>query len=142
MITDGQGHVLLCERVDTTYQHIQTVQGGVDAGETPRQAAERELKEELGLAQGQFEIIAEAPSTYRYEWPEAYQRSIKNKDQYVGQEQTFFLALIPFDAVFHLDKHNREFSRVWWGTPEALLSQSWDIKQPGNKAALRYFGLI
>lgn len=141
IVTDGSGRVLLCHRAEITYQAVQTVQGGIDWGETPAVAAARELKEELGLEDAQFSMIGAMPTPYKYDWPLEFIRS-KGTGKYRGQEQWFFCAQIAPDTVFYLDAHHREFSRVEWGAPQDLVSQSWEGKRPGIEAALRHFGLL
>ncbi|OJF12400.1 NUDIX domain-containing protein [Couchioplanes caeruleus] len=48
VFSDDDGRILL---VDPTYKHFWNLPGGaVDAGETPRQACIREVREELGLS--------------------------------------------------------------------------------------------
>ena len=47
MLTDGQGRVFVGRRLDTP-DAWQMPQGGIDDGESPRQAAMRELLEEIG----------------------------------------------------------------------------------------------
>jgi ADP-ribose pyrophosphatase YjhB (NUDIX family) len=47
LFTDGVGRVLICE---PTYKEVWEAPGGaVEEGESPREAAAREVKEELGL---------------------------------------------------------------------------------------------
>jgi putative (di)nucleoside polyphosphate hydrolase len=143
IVTDGKGHVLLCERSDLKYEGTwQTPQGGIDPGETAREAASRELGEELGLAPEEFEIIAESSQKYRYEWTEAYQ-AVNPFRQYVGQEQQFFLAKVHPDAQFYLDTAGHgEFRQVKWGSPADLVKYCWEAKRPGIEASLREFGLL
>ena len=56
MLTDGQGRVFVGRRLDTP-DAWQMPQGGIDDGESPRQAAMRELLEEIGTDAA--EIVAE-----------------------------------------------------------------------------------
>ncbi len=140
IVSDGNGKVLLCRRLGkrTTYQ---TVQGGIDKGETAEQAARRELQEELGLKPNQFEITAALLGKHRYSWARAYRKSIPHP-KYVGQEQEFFLAVVSKKTKFDLDAHHREFEEVYWGTPEELIKKSWRNKRPILRKALKGFGLI
>jgi len=143
IVTDGEGHVLLCERNDLKYEgHWQTPQGGIDPGETAREAASRELGEELGLAPEEFEIIGESAHKYKYEWTEAYQ--LMNPFRaFVGQEQQFFLARVKPDAQFYLDSIGHgEFKQVKWGSPSDLVKYCWEAKRPGIEASLKEFGLL
>jgi putative (di)nucleoside polyphosphate hydrolase len=144
IVTDGNGRVLLCERADLPGA-IQTVQGGIDAGETALQAAHRELHEEIGLSDSKFRIVASLPDPYRYDWPKEILAQLEPNDafwQYRGQEQYFFLAQTPPDATFRLDGHGQEFSRVWWGTPQEMIAGAWEYKRAILKDALKKFGLL
>lgn len=141
IITDGQGRVLLCRRATAALPFVQTVQGGIDPGESPREAAIRELFEEIGLRAEQLEIIAEAPEKYRYDFLPDFSGSVY--ERYRGQEQTFFLAQTDPSVEFDLAAHGeQEFQEVWWGTPEEFVREAWDLKRPGIAMALRAFGLL
>lgn len=141
IITDGQGRVLLCERVGKL-PFVQTVQGGIDVGESARTAAERELGEEIGLRPEQFAIIAECPTTFTYEFTPDMSLA-PDFTRFRGQEQTFFLAKVDPGAQFILDAHHeQEFERVWWGVPEEFVREAWDLKRPGIEMALKAFGLL
>lgn len=144
IVTDGQGNILLCERHDKPGM-IQTVQGGIDEGENPEEAAVRELKEELGIDPGDFEVKAYLIDTFKYDWTPEIQKRLKQlgkKVKFKGQEQHYFLVEIDHDQEFDLDYHHREFSKVWWGKPEELVEKIWHRKRPGLKAALEGFDLL
>lgn len=65
----------------------QMPQGGIDRGEDPRRAAERELFEETNVAS--IRLIAEAPEWIHYDLPdEALGWALKGK--YRGQRQRWF----------------------------------------------------
>lgn len=141
IITDGQGRVLLCRRVGGL-PFVQTVQGGIDPGETARESAARELGEEVGLRPDQFTIVAECPTTSRYDFL-PLQTLNERMEAYRGQEQTFFLAQVDPNVQFVLDTHHeQEFERVWWGTPEEFVREAWDLKRPGIEMALKAFGFL
>lgn len=146
IVTDGNGRILLCEREDLPGA-IQTVQGGIDAGESPEDAARRELYEEIGLRPDAYEIVASLPEPLRYDWPPELKKrwSLNPFDRfskYDGQEQHFFLVRVSPDATFDLDAHAREFSRCEWGTPSELLEGAWEYKRPILKSALEQFDLL
>jgi putative (di)nucleoside polyphosphate hydrolase len=143
IVTDGKGHVLMCERNDLRYEGTwQTPQGGIDPGETAREAASRELGEELGLAPEDFEITKESSKKYKYDWPIAYQ-NVNPFREYVGQEQQFFLAEVKPGAEFYLDVAGHgEFKTVKWGSPQDLVNKCWEAKRPGIEASLKEFGLL
>ena len=62
-------------------------QGGIDSGETPREAILRELKEEIGTAE--VEIIAESQDWLTYEFPHWLVQNIWD-GRYRGQRQKWF----------------------------------------------------
>ena len=62
-------------------------QGGIDSGETPRDAAWRELREETGLTEEHVELVAETPVWLTYEVP----RTRPTFFGYRGQTQKWFL---------------------------------------------------
>lgn len=144
IVTDGNGHVLLCERTETPFEgKVQTVQGGIDRGETVREAGAREMYEEIGVEEGQFEILAESEKKYRYEWPEEYRKTLSLTNPYIGQEQQFLLVKVAPDTAFRFDRDaHQEFKSVRWGMPEELVRGAWESKQPGLLGALKEFGFL
>jgi len=145
IVTDGNGRVLLCERADLPGA-VQTVQGGIDEGETAEQAATREIQEEIGLHSSDYAIVSSLPEPMRYAWPaELRDRLRQERDafgEFEGQEQYFFLARVAPDVTFDLDAHVREFSNVRWGTPQEMVDGAWEYKRNNLKAALEGFGLL
>lgn len=65
----------------------QMPQGGIDEGESPRQAALRELHEETGIRS--VEIIAETPDWLTYDLPASLQGKVWGGG-YRGQKQRWF----------------------------------------------------
>jgi len=144
MLTDGHGRVLCCERGDETYgDALQTVQGGIDPGETVIEAALREASEELGIDPAVITILGVMDEKFRYRWTDqgAYSTKFPNSS-YVGQEQQFVCGQMEPGTPMDLDAHHREFTRVFWGIPQELIEGSWEMKRPGIIAALQYFGLL
>ncbi len=72
IITNQQGQLLWAKR------HAQNAwqfpQGGVDEGETPKQAMYRELYEEVGLKPEDVKILKQTDEWYRYRLPPKYIR--------------------------------------------------------------------
>lgn len=109
---NDKGNVFVGERIDTPGAW-QMPQGGIDAGETPEQAAFRELKEEIGT--NKAEIIATAPQKLRYDLPPDVRQRLWN-GKYAGQEQTWIAAKFTGDDQdIKLDTHEQiEFSNWQW----------------------------
>ncbi len=65
-------------------------QGGIDRGETPKQAMIRELHEEVGLKPEHVRIVARTRDWLRYEVPDRFIRR-DARGFYKGQKQIWFL---------------------------------------------------
>lgn len=141
IVTDGEGRVLLCYRRQKPRGVVQTVQGGIDPGETALEAAKREMQEELGVGPDDFEIIDQAKEKFRYTW-NLWTR-LWSKEGWAGQEQQYFLARMKPDVTFAVDAHHtHEFEKVEWGTPKEMAEKAWSYKRPGIVMALKDFGLL
>jgi hypothetical protein len=68
MLINERTEIFLARRNDVLGEAWQMPQGGIDRGETPKQAAFRELKEEIGTDHA--EIIAESKHWFYYDLPE------------------------------------------------------------------------
>jgi len=64
---NGAGHVFSAKRIDTPGDAWQMPQGGIDGAESPREAALRELEEEIGTAEAT--ILAETHDWLSYDLP-------------------------------------------------------------------------
>ena len=93
IVTNSKGRVLAFERTDVPGSW-QLPQGGVDAGETPEEAAWRELGEETGLTKKDVELVDEFPDWTAYELPAG-----PRKNGRVGQAQRWFTFRVKDDAV-------------------------------------------
>lgn len=67
--------------------HWQMPQGGIDAGETPEQAAFREMYEETGILQDKVQLLRVSKNWYTYDLPDKTHRLID------GERQKWFLFL-------------------------------------------------
>ncbi len=87
MLLDGQGRVFVARRIDTAAEAWQMPQGGIDAGETPVQAAWREMEEEIGTSAAT--LLAESRGWLRYDLPPALVPRLW-RGRFRGQEQKWF----------------------------------------------------
>ena len=87
MLMNNDGHIFVGQRLDNPSQAA-NAKGGIDEGETPKEAALRELLEEIGT--NNAEIIAEHPEPLDYDLPEDIAKKLWN-GKYAGQRQFWFL---------------------------------------------------
>ena len=88
LIINAAGEVLMGERRDFPGAW-QMPQGGIDEGETPQQAALRELTEETGLLPASVTIIDEYPRWLIYVLPAHF--GVHNRAATIGQMQRWFV---------------------------------------------------
>jgi putative (di)nucleoside polyphosphate hydrolase len=96
----------------------QMPQGGIDPGETPRQAALRELREEAGTDKA--EIVAESRLWHAYDLPAEIAVGIWG-GRFRGQRQRWFaMRFTGADEDIDLDRYHAEFDAWKWVSPEEL----------------------
>ncbi len=130
VLVNRAGLVFGGRRIDNPTDAWQMPQGGIDAGETPRQAALRELGEEIGLAPRHVEVEAETPGWVRYDLPPELLGRIWN-GRFCGQQQKWFLMRFTGrDEDIDIATPHPEFDRWQWMTPEALTEKIVPFKRP------------
>ncbi len=109
-------------------------QGGIDKGESPKEALFRELKEEIGT--DKVEIIAEYPDWVSYDFPS----NINNKMYpYDGQMQKYFLVRLLPEAKIDLNTKMPEFSEYKFIPIEEVYDHIASFKKPVYQKVLTYF---
>ena len=113
IIFNKEGNLLWCKR--KTGDGWQFPQGGIKRTETPEQALFRELNEEIGLGQGDVEILHQTSGWLRYRLPKNYIRQ-QDEPVCIGQKQKWFLlALQSDDDSVHLNRSGEpEFDDWCW----------------------------
>ena len=137
MLFNRDGKVFVGKRIDQTVEGWQMPQGGIDKGETPRQAALRELLEEIGTDRA--EIIAEMDDWVTYDLPE-HLVGVAFKGKYKGQRQKWFaLRFTGQDSEIDLTAHEPEFSAFQWVGLDALPELIVPFKREIYKAVIAAF---
>ena len=89
MLVNSDDRVFVGRRIDMKGPHWQMPQGGIDPGESPKEAALRELEEETGVSRDLVRIEAENEDWLAYDLPlELLDKLWGGK--YRGQEQKWF----------------------------------------------------
>lgn len=118
MLLDRNKRVFVGRRSDVAGDNWQMPQGGIDRGETPRQAALRELKEEVGTDKA--EILAETRGWLSYEVPPEVAGRLW-RGRYRGQMQKWFaMRFTGEDRDIDLMTHHPEFDAWKWVAPAEL----------------------
>jgi len=117
LILDAKGRLLICERHNCPGAW-QFPQGGVDPGETLRDALHREVREEVGLLPKHYKVLAQRDG-YRYLYPPDVRSKKLRKHGNHGQEQTYYLCQLKPKAP-EVDVHQdpQEFSDYRWIKPQ------------------------
>ena len=112
MLVGNDDRVFVARRIDMPSEAWQMPQGGIDEGETPRQAAMRELREEIGTDKA--DILAESPDWRDYDLPDELLGKIWG-GRYRGQTQKWFLLRFTgTDADIDIETEEPEFLAWQW----------------------------
>lgn len=117
MLLSPMNRVFVAQRIDLASDAWQMPQGGIDKGESPREAARRELKEEIGTDKAEF--LAESRNWLTYDFPPALRERFRGR--FAGQQQKWFaMRFTGTDADIDLDTDHPEFKAWKWAAPEEL----------------------
>lgn len=109
-------------------------QGGIDKGETPKEALYRELEEEIGT--NDIEIVAEYPKWVSYEFPPAIAQKMKPYD---GQIQRYYLVKLKKGAKVDINTKVPEFSDYKFVDTKHIYEYITFFKRTVYKQVLKYF---
>jgi putative (di)nucleoside polyphosphate hydrolase len=118
MLFNAEGLVFVGKRIDQTVEGWQMPQGGIDEGETPEQAAFREMEEEIGTAKAT--LLRQMDEWLSYDLP-AHLVGVAFHGRYRGQRQKWMaLRFTGTDADINLKTAHPEFDQWKWLAIEAL----------------------
>ncbi len=141
MLVNADGLVFVGRRIDNKEgDWWQMPQGGIDKGEPAREAALRELAEEVGARPDHVSLIGEMAEPVRYDLPEELMGKLWG-GKYRGQEQTWYLARFTgADTDIDLEAHDPpEFCDWKWADPETLSDLIVPFKKRVYRAVLEEF---
>lgn len=106
------GEVLVGRRNDLLEEAWQLPQGGIDNGETPQEAALRELREEIGT--DDVDVVAESKSWLYYDVPDELAAKAW-RGRWKGQRQKWFVMTFKgWDADINIETEKAEFNAWKW----------------------------
>jgi putative (di)nucleoside polyphosphate hydrolase len=113
ILSNDAGKLLLAGRIGS--KGWQFPQGGMQGGESAEEAMFRELHEEVGLQEGDVEVLGSTNDWLRYRLPEKFVRR-SSKPLCIGQKQRWFiLRLDGPDERVRVDRSDApEFDRWRW----------------------------
>ena len=117
VVTNSHGRLLAFERSDVPGAW-QLPQGGIDAGESPLEAAWRELGEETGLGADDVALVGEHPEWVAYEFPP----EVRGDGRRLGQIQRWYTFRVRADTV-EPTPDGVEFVAWKWVEPGWLIDQ-------------------
>jgi putative (di)nucleoside polyphosphate hydrolase len=118
MLINREGAVFVGRRIDQTVEGWQMPQGGIDDGETPAQAAHRELEEETGVTRA--EVLREMDGWLAYDLPQ-HLLGVALHGRYRGQRQKWIaMRFLGEDSEINIATADPEFGQWKWLAMEAL----------------------
>ena len=137
MLMNRNGAIFVGRRMDRSGEAWQMPQGGIEEGESPKHAALRELREELGTSQ--VEIVTSTDSWLQYDLPDEVVKR-RGHESWHGQTQKWFLMrFIGEDSDIDVAAEHPEFSEWKWVSAEELVRLIVPFKRPLYVAVLKEF---
>lgn len=133
VVRRSDGWVLAFERSDLSGEW-QLPQGGIESGESPIQAAWRELREETGLGKQHVRLVGEHHAWTVYEWP----APVRGTER-IGQAHRWFF-FEPIDERIEPTPDGREFLRWQWMAPADLIERVVEFRRHPYRQVLGAIG--
>ena len=140
VILNGAGRIFAGQRIDSMYDAWQMPQGGIDKGETPREAGLREMTEETGITPDKVEILRESRDWLPYDLPRHLVPKLW-KGRYRGQKQRWIaIRFHGTDADVNIHTDEPEF-RIWtWMAHAEMIRRIVPFKRDTYRQVLDEFG--
>ena len=136
VLVNSRGLVFSGRRRDNRDHPWQMPQGGLQDGETPRQATLREVREELGT--DAVTVLEFRPDWLHYDYPAP--DSSRRAALYRGQRHLWYLLRFDgTDSDIDIEGESGEFSAWRGNTPAQIIDEAVSFKQPAYRQVMRYF---
>ena len=135
---NDHGEVLVLERTDTPHAW-QFPQGGIEPGESPKQALVREMHEELGNPE--FVCLKQSSQRVCYDFPASLAHTAIAQ-QYTGQSALWFLCQYYQGGPQLESATTKEFQDFKWIQPTQVVAATVTWKQSAYQQGLKLLELI
>ena len=125
--------IFIASRIDIS-NAWQFPQGGIDDGESIKEALFRELEEEIGTRD--VEIITEYPTWVSYEFPPIIAQKMYPYD---GQKQKYYLVKLKKGAKININTETPEFSEYKFVSSKEIYEHITFFKRTVYKQVLKHF---
>lgn len=139
VLIDARGMVFAGQRIDNPAPAWQMPQGGIDEGETPREAAYRELREETGVTRDKVEFVGKTHGWVTYDLPPELLGKVWG-GKYRGQRQKWFLLRFKGqDADVKIATEHPEFATWRWILADEMVESIVPFKRAVYEEVIRSF---
>lgn len=139
MLINSDGRIFAGQRLDSAAPAWQMPQGGIDAGEKPRDSALRELREETGITGDLVEFIAKTHDWVTYDLPPELLGKVWG-GKFRGQKQKWFLyRYLGRDDQVNIATEHPEFDAWRWIGADQMIAEIVPFKRAVYDQVVRAF---
>ena len=137
VIINKDGLVFVGKRIDSNLNAWQMPQGGIENGESPRDAGIREMKEEIGT--NNVKLIGEIDNWLNYDIPQKLSSKLWN-GKYRGQTQKWLaFQFLGSDDEININTEDPEFKEWKWEEHKNLVNLAVPFKKDIYKKIINKF---
>ena len=137
VVINKDGLVFVGKRIDSNLNAWQMPQGGIENGESPRNAGLRELKEEIGT--NNVKLIGEIDNWLNYDIPQKLSSKLWN-GKYRGQTQKWLaFQFLGSDDEININTEDPEFKEWKWEEHKNLVNLAVPFKKDIYKKIINEF---